>query len=98
MFKCLSKCLFLQLELLSRIRHTHMLMLLGACPDRGCLVYEYMENRILADHLQRINDTPPIPWFHCFRIAWEIVSALMFLHSTKPNPIIHRDLKPEGAP
>jgi serine/threonine protein kinase len=74
-----------------------MLMLLGACPDRGCLVYEYMENGSLADRLQRINDTPPIPWFHRFRIAWEIVSALMFLHSTKPNPIIHRDLKPENV-
>jgi serine/threonine protein kinase len=72
-------------------------MLLGACPDRGCLVYEYMENGSLADRLQRINDTPPIAWFHRFRIAQEIVSALLFLHNTKPNPIIHRDLKPENV-
>ncbi|KAM0853262.1 hypothetical protein ACQ4PT_051205 [Festuca glaucescens] len=93
----LSKCLFLQLEVLSRIRHPHLLMLLGAYPDRGCLVYEYMENGSLADRLQRINGTPPIPWFHRFRIAWEIVSALVFLHSTKPSPIIHRDLKPENV-
>ncbi|KAM0911287.1 hypothetical protein ACQ4PT_013557 [Festuca glaucescens] len=85
------------LEVLSRIRHPHLLMLLGACPDRGCLVYEYMENGSLADRLQRINDTPPIAWFHRFRIAQEIVSALLFLHSTKPNPIIHRDLKPENV-
>ena len=60
-------------------------------------MYEYMENGSLADRLQRINDTPPIPWFHRFRIAWEIVSALVFLHSTKPSPIIHRDLKPENV-
>ncbi|KAK1606910.1 hypothetical protein QYE76_030583 [Lolium multiflorum] len=86
-----------ELEVLSRIRHPHLLMLLGACPDRGCLVYEYMENGSLADRLQRINDTPPIAWFHRFRIAQEIVSALLFLHSTKPNPIIHRDLKPENV-
>jgi serine/threonine protein kinase len=97
MFKCLSRCLFLQLEVLSRIRHPHLLMLLGACPDRGCLVYEYMENGSLAERLQRLNGTPPVPWFHRFRIAWEIVSALLFLHSTKPNPIIHRDLKPENV-
>uniref|UniRef100_A0ACD5W6Y3 Uncharacterized protein n=1 Tax=Avena sativa TaxID=4498 RepID=A0ACD5W6Y3_AVESA len=86
-----------ELEVLSRIRHPHLVMLLGACPDRGCLVYEYMENGSLADRLQRLNDTPPIAWFHRFRIAWEIVSALVFLHSTKPNPIIHRDLKPENV-
>ncbi|XP_010229350.1 U-box domain-containing protein 35 isoform X3 [Brachypodium distachyon] len=86
-----------ELEVLGRIRHPHLLMLLGACPDRGCLVYEYMENGSLADRLQCKNGTPSIPWFHRFRIAWEIVSALVFLHSTKPNPIIHRDLKPENV-
>lgn len=29
-----------------------------------------------------------------FRIAWEVASALVFLHKSKPTPIIHRDLKP----
>ncbi|KAF7076916.1 hypothetical protein CFC21_081517 [Triticum aestivum] len=86
-----------ELEVLSKIRHPHLLMLLGACPDRGCLVYEYMENGSLADRLQRRKGTPPIPWFDRFRIAWEIGSALVFLHSTKPSPIIHRDLKPENV-
>ncbi|PNT78383.1 putative U-box domain-containing protein 53 isoform X3 [Brachypodium distachyon] len=86
-----------ELDVLRRIRHPHLLMLLGALPDRGCLVYEYMENGSLADRLQCINGTQPIPWFHRFCIAWEIVSALVFLHSTKPNPIIHRDLKPENV-
>uniref|UniRef100_A0ACD5VM50 Uncharacterized protein n=1 Tax=Avena sativa TaxID=4498 RepID=A0ACD5VM50_AVESA len=86
-----------ELEVLSRIHHPHLLMLLGACPERGCLVYEYMESGSLADRLQRLNGTPPIPWLDRFRIAWEIVSALVFLHSTKPSPIIHRDLKPENV-
>ncbi|WZZ88917.1 hypothetical protein YC2023_117496 [Brassica napus] len=27
-------------------------------------------------------------------IAWEVASALVFLHKSKPKPIIHRDLKP----
>uniref|UniRef100_A0A453JB38 RING-type E3 ubiquitin transferase n=1 Tax=Aegilops tauschii subsp. strangulata TaxID=200361 RepID=A0A453JB38_AEGTS len=86
-----------ELEVLSRIRHPHLLMLLGACPDKGCLVYEYMENGSLADRLQRRKGTPAIPWVDRFRIAWEIASALVFLHSTKPSPIIHRDLKPENV-
>ncbi|XP_011028465.1 PREDICTED: U-box domain-containing protein 35-like isoform X2 [Populus euphratica] len=83
-----------ELEILSKIHHPHLLMLLGACPDHGCLVYEYMKNGSLEDRLQRVNNTPPIPWFERYRIAWEIASALVFLHSSKPKPIIHRDLKP----
>ncbi|KAI4978620.1 hypothetical protein ZWY2020_015373 [Hordeum vulgare] len=86
-----------ELEILSRIRHPHLLMLLGACPDKGCLVYEYMENGSLADRLRCREGTPPIPWFDRFRIAWEIGTALAFLHSAKPSPIIHRDLKPENV-
>lgn len=86
---------FLQeLEVLSKIRHPHLLLLLGACPDHGCLVYEYMENGSLEDRLYRKNNTPPIPWFERYRIAWEVASALAFLHNSKPKPIIHRDMKP----
>nr|GEW43768.1 U-box domain-containing protein kinase family protein [Tanacetum cinerariifolium] len=52
-----------ELEVLSRIRHPHLLILIGACVDHGCLVYEYMENGSLDERLFRINNTPPIPWF-----------------------------------
>ncbi|XP_076894117.1 U-box domain-containing protein 35-like isoform X2 [Bidens hawaiensis] len=83
-----------ELEVLSRIRHPHLLILIGACVDHGCLVYEYMENGSLDERLFRKNDTPPIPWFDRFRIIWEVASALNFLHNTKPKAIIHRDLKP----
>ncbi|CAJ2638536.1 unnamed protein product [Trifolium pratense] len=83
-----------ELEILSRIHHPNLLLLLGACPDHGCLVYEYMENGNLEDRLLQKNSNDPIPWFDRFRIAWEIASALSFLHSSKPQPIIHRDLKP----
>ncbi|KAJ7949484.1 U-box domain-containing protein kinase family protein [Quillaja saponaria] len=83
-----------ELEILSRTRHPNLLLLFGACPDRGCLVYEYMENGSLEDRLFRKNNTPPVPWFERYRISWEVASALAFLHNTKPKPIIHRDLKP----
>lgn len=83
-----------ELKILSEIRHPHLLLLLGACLDHGCLVFEYMENGSLEDRLLRKNGTPPIPWFERFRIAWEVASALAFLHNSKPKPIIHRDLKP----
>ncbi|MFS7943784.1 putative protein kinase RLK-Pelle-RLCK-IXb family [Helianthus anomalus] len=71
-----------------------MVLLLGACPEYGCLVYEYMRNGSLEDCLFRKNKIPPLSWQHRFRIAAEICSGLLFLHQTKPEPIVHRDLKP----
>jgi serine/threonine protein kinase len=91
---CSSSFMLFQLEVLGKIRHPHLLMMLGACPEHGCLVYEYMENGSLDDMLQCRKNTSPLAWFDRFRIAWEVAAALMFLHSSKPEPIIHRDLKP----
>ncbi|KAK1368360.1 U-box domain-containing protein 34-like [Heracleum sosnowskyi] len=70
-----------------------MVLLLGACPEYGCLVYEYLSNGSLEDRLQRGN-SKPLSWQHRFRIAAEIRTWLIFLHQTKPDPLVHRDLKP----
>ncbi|KAL3521394.1 hypothetical protein ACH5RR_019543 [Cinchona calisaya] len=83
-----------ELEILSKIRHPHLLILLGACPEHGCLVYEFMKNGSLEERLLRKNNSPPLPWFERCRIAWEVASAIVFLHNSKPKAIIHRDLKP----
>ncbi|KAL9671380.1 hypothetical protein QQ045_008948 [Rhodiola kirilowii] len=83
-----------ELETLSRIHHPHLLMLLGACLEHSCLVYEHMKNGNLEERLQCKGNAPPLPWVERFRIAWEVASALVFLHSTKPKSIIHCDLKP----
>ncbi|WZZ20776.1 hypothetical protein YC2023_122163 [Brassica napus] len=90
----LSKQFDQEIEILNKIRHPHLVLLLGACPEHGALVYEYMENGSLEDRLFQVNKSQPIPWFVRFRIAWEVASALIFLHKSKPTPIIHRDLKP----
>ncbi|CAI5483759.1 unnamed protein product [Closterium sp. Yama58-4] len=82
-----------EVEILSQIQHPHVLMLLGCCPDRYVLVYEYLANGSLEDRLLRLNSTPPLPWFVRIRIAAEIASSLLILH-TRPVPIVHRDLKP----
>ncbi|XP_015693406.2 U-box domain-containing protein 35-like [Oryza brachyantha] len=83
-----------EVEVLSCIRHPNMVLLLGACPEYGCLVYEYMANGSLDDCLFRRGGGPVIPWQHRFRIAAEIATGLLFLHQTKPEPLVHRDLKP----
>uniref|UniRef100_A0A6N2M7I8 RING-type E3 ubiquitin transferase n=1 Tax=Salix viminalis TaxID=40686 RepID=A0A6N2M7I8_SALVM len=81
-------------QVLSNMRHPHMVILLGACPEYGCLVYEFMERGSLEDCLFRKGNSPPIPWRKRFGIASEISTALLFLHETKPEPFVHRDLKP----
>ncbi|XP_019457811.1 PREDICTED: U-box domain-containing protein 52-like isoform X2 [Lupinus angustifolius] len=83
-----------EVEVLSTIRHPNMVLLLGACPEYGCLVYEYMNKGSLEDRLLMKNNSPPIPWPKRFEIASEIATALLFLHQTKPEPLVHRDLKP----
>ncbi|CAI9757690.1 unnamed protein product [Fraxinus pennsylvanica] len=83
-----------EVEMLSRLRHPNMVILLGACPEYGCLVYEHMENGSLEDRLYCRNGTPSIPWATRFRIAAEIATALLFLHQARPEPFVHRDLKP----
>ncbi|KAL1829290.1 hypothetical protein ACET3Z_007702 [Daucus carota] len=83
-----------EIDVLSCMRHPHMVLLLGACPEYGCLVYEYMDNGSLEDRLFRKHNTPSIPWATRFKIASEIATALLFLHQSKPEPLVHRDLKP----
>ncbi|XP_023001884.1 U-box domain-containing protein 51-like [Cucurbita maxima] len=83
-----------EVEVLCCIRHPNMVLLLGACPEYGCLVYEYMHNGSLEDRLFRRGNTPPISWRRRFKIAAEIATALLFLHQAKPEPLVHRDLKP----
>jgi len=83
-----------EVEVLTCMRHPNMVLLLGACPEYGCLVYEYMANGSLDDCLFRRGNSPILSWQLRFRIASEIATGLHFLHQMKPEPLVHRDLKP----
>ncbi|XP_021895963.1 U-box domain-containing protein 35-like isoform X2 [Carica papaya] len=83
-----------EIEVLSCIRHPNMVLLLGACPEYGILVYEYMAKGSLEDRLFRKGNTPVLSWQLRFQIAADIATGLLFLHQTKPEPLVHRDLKP----
>ncbi|KAH9318831.1 hypothetical protein KI387_020600, partial [Taxus chinensis] len=85
-----------EINLLKEIRHPHLVRVVGACFERGCIVYEYAPNGCLADRLSCKNDTLPLSWRSRIRIANEVCSALHYLHSLKPVAIVHRDLKPEN--
>ncbi|KAJ8750963.1 hypothetical protein K2173_016144 [Erythroxylum novogranatense] len=83
-----------EVEVLSQLHHPHLVLLLGACPESGCLVYEYLENGSLEECIFQHNGKKTLPWFVRFRIIFEVACGLSFLHNSKPDPIVHRDLKP----
>ncbi|GJW05575.1 retrovirus-related pol polyprotein from transposon TNT 1-94 [Tanacetum coccineum] len=85
-----------EVDIISRMRHPNLVLLLGACPEYGCLIYEFMNYGSLEDRLIRRNNIPSMPWQIRFSIAADIATGLLFLHQAKPEPLVHRDLKPRN--
>ncbi|XP_073309245.1 U-box domain-containing protein 33-like isoform X1 [Primulina huaijiensis] len=83
-----------EVNILSKLRHPNIVTLIGACPETWALIYEYLPNGSLEDRLNCKNNTPPLKWQTRIRIATELCSALIFLHSCRPRGVIHGDLKP----
>lgn len=88
--------LSLQVQVLGKLQHPHLVTLLGVCPEVWSIVYEYLPNGSLQDHLFRKSNISPLTWKTRTRIIAEISSALCFLHSSKPEKIVHGDLKPQN--
>uniref|UniRef100_A0A6M2EAZ4 RING-type E3 ubiquitin transferase n=1 Tax=Populus davidiana TaxID=266767 RepID=A0A6M2EAZ4_9ROSI len=83
-----------EVDVLSKLRHPHLVTLIGACPEACALIYEYLPNGNLEDRLNCQGNTPPMSWQARIRIATELCSALIFLHYSTPTSIVHGDLKP----
>ncbi|KAM0942055.1 putative protein kinase RLK-Pelle-RLCK-IXb family [Dioscorea sansibarensis] len=83
-----------ELDVLTKVRHPNLVILIGACLEKKALVYEFLSNGCLEDRLVCKDNTAPLTWQVRTRIAAEICSALTFLHSNKPHTIVHGDLKP----
>ena len=94
MLEWLVLVFLLQVAILSRVRHPHLVTLLGACLESSTLVYEFLPNGSLEDFLVCAEKRLNLPWQTRIRIIAEICSALTFLHKNKPHPVVHGDLKP----
>lgn len=83
-----------EIKLLSSVSHPNLVRLLGFCIERGeqILVYEFMANGTLSQHLQRKRG-PALPWTVRLSIATETAKAIAYLHSALHPPIYHRDIK-----
>eukprot|EP01018_Ginkgo_biloba_P014092 Gb_29215 [translate_table: standard] len=87
-----------EVDLLSRLHSPYLLELIGYCADldQRLLVYTYMPNGSLQEHLYSDGSpgNPPIlDWGTRMKIALDAARGLEYLHELVTPPVIHRDFK-----
>ncbi|XVF63947.1 hypothetical protein PTKIN_Ptkin09bG0127600 [Pterospermum kingtungense] len=83
-----------EIKLISSVSHPNLVRLLGCSIENGeqILVYEFMPNGTLCQHLQRERGHGLV-WLVRLTIAAETAQAVAHLHSDIDPPIYHRDIK-----
>lgn len=83
-----------EIQLLSRLHHRNLVSLIGYCDEEGeqMLVYEFMPNGTLRDHLSA-KAKEPLTFAMRLRIALASAKGVLYLHTEADPPIFHRDIK-----
>ncbi|MED6169585.1 Chitin elicitor receptor kinase 1 [Stylosanthes scabra] len=93
MDKKASKEFLAELKVLTRVHHLNLVRLIGYCvKDSLFLVYEYIDNGNLSQHLQD-SDRKPLSWSTRIQIALDSARGLEYIHEHTTPLYIHRDIK-----
>jgi serine/threonine protein kinase len=86
-----------EVQTIGMIQHINIVRLLGFCAEdsRRFLVYEYMENGSLSNHLFSERSSK-LSWELRYSIALGIAGGLAYLHEGCKDCIVHCDLKPDN--
>ncbi|KAK2665767.1 hypothetical protein Ddye_004341 [Dipteronia dyeriana] len=84
-----------ELAIIHRLRHKHLVRLVGWCYEEGklLLVYDFMPNGSLEKHLYGVSEHSTLTWNHRYRILTGVASALYYLQNEYDQKVVHRDLK-----
>ncbi|KAE8731236.1 putative receptor-like protein kinase [Hibiscus syriacus] len=89
-----------EVETISKIRHMNLLSLRGCCVTndivkgrRRFLVYDFMSNGSLGDHLFNEVIRPQLSWPQRRNIILDVARGLNYLHYGVKPSIFHRDIK-----
>ncbi|KAL0395603.1 UNVERIFIED_CONTAM: putative L-type lectin-domain containing receptor kinase S.5 [Sesamum calycinum] len=84
-----------ELTIINRLRHKHLVKLIGWCHKNRklLLIYEYMPNGSLDQHLFIGPNKEPLEWNLRHKIITGVASALHYLHNDYEHRVVHRDLK-----
>ncbi|XP_019267782.1 PREDICTED: lysM domain receptor-like kinase 3 [Nicotiana attenuata] len=88
-----SKEFFAELKVLTHVHHLNLVRLIGYCVEGSLfLVYEYIENGNLGEHL-RGSGRNPLSWSTRVQIALDAARGLEYIHEHTVPLYIHRDIK-----
>ncbi|KAE8692870.1 Detected protein of unknown function [Hibiscus syriacus] len=84
-----------EVRILCEVNHRNLVKLLGCCVElqQPLLIYEYIPNGTLSDHLHTTRKNVTLSWHRRLRIAYQTAQGLAYLHSSVVPPIYHRDVK-----